>query len=761
MDIEKIINVFNNGCVTTKELNNLGYNSSSINKLIKMGVIKRVERGVYDLNKINALLTFADELLKNNNLDRYLEVISQCYNINSDDYNDNVRMLSFSIMNNDKEKVYRYFDFIYKYLKEHGRENDAYYLLFMYSYIYDVPASCEDDFKKFLNSDTWIVDSDRSRIRDYVYNIRFSDVKQILSNGEFSFSNVYEQELENVLINKGYKMYFSRDGFIKKNIIQGNYSKVKNLLEKYNKRSQLSNNQSVLLELIDAYLYINLSHKVPEMSSDSDSFNIYSCISNNNFHSAKKMLDEHYDRIDGNRDDDIYYVLLSKIVKIIDSINYENEMKKKLTLDNIISMILDCDYSLVDSYLASIKKESYSFLIKNLIKLSELEKNNYFLIATLTSISTNDYRFNINYFVSLFIKSLEKKEFDRARIMLDIISSSSHISKVDLKNSMTKMFDMASSMCTDLLNNNEDEANVTSIVDVKPTSLPFPNQSKLSNPFENKVRRLIDSLSEDNPFVLLPPVSSEDEMDIIFNVIDSVPNVVGFAINTIDGVQTVARYNVEIDKPIDFKDELQTAIRESREGNYVESINRFKYILSRGKPSPYVFGSYGITLRNAGKIDKAIEALTIATYYAKLLNRDLDYSSVILDLTHYRYKDSEYEKKPSVDLSDFNPDDSSFGRQLPFLSDLIELVKNGEFDFDESLEKLGLSEIDKNYARLVYARDCYFVGSMDIGNRYLEMVERSSDKNSDIIKLLDEVRKNKRFYQNRLDEERTCLVLLK
>ena len=44
---------------------------------------------------------------------------------------------------------------------------------------------------------------------------------------------------------------------------------------------------------------------------------------------------------------------------------------------------------------------------------------------------------------------------------------------------------------------------------------------------------------------------------------------------------------------------------------------------------------------------------------------------------------------------------------------------------------------------------------MEMGDKYLTMVERSSFKNSDIVELLDEVRKNKRFYQNRLDEERT------
>lgn len=81
------------------------------------------------------------------------------------------------------------------------------------------------------------------------------------------------------------------------------------------------------------------------------------------------------------------------------------------------------------------------------------------------------------------------------------------------------------------------------------------------------------------------------------------------------------------------------------------------------------------------------------------------------------------------------------------IDDLIALVREGEVSFDEALKRLPLSDDEKNYAMLLMAKDCYYNGNISDGDRYLNIVEKSSHKGSEMKKQVNLLRSRKKFLQ--------------
>ena len=73
--------------------------------------------------------------------------------------------------------------------------------------------------------------------------------------------------------------------------------------------------------------------------------------------------------------------------------------------------------------------------------------------------------------------------------------------------------------------------------------------------------------------------------------------------------------------------------------------------------------------------------------------------------------------------------------------------------------KLGLSQEEIDIVELIYAKEFYAQGNMNMGDLFLNFVEKSKNKTAKVIKIMEEIEKNKRFYQNRLDDNVFDLVL--
>lgn len=78
---------------------------------------------------------------------------------------------------------------------------------------------------------------------------------------------------------------------------------------------------------------------------------------------------------------------------------------------------------------------------------------------------------------------------------------------------------------------------------------------------------------------------------------------------------------------------------------------------------------------------------------------------------------------------------------------------------EETCQKYKLKEEAKNYLALLMAKSYYKKGYYEQGDKFLIKVEKAKGKTQMIQTMLEEIRKNKKFYQNRTVESQKCLVL--
>ena len=81
-DLEKIYNGVIDGVnLTTKQLNDYGFNSTDINSLIDENIIKRVKRGYYSFIDVDKLLYYGKKIYANKEYDRANSCFERCYEI--------------------------------------------------------------------------------------------------------------------------------------------------------------------------------------------------------------------------------------------------------------------------------------------------------------------------------------------------------------------------------------------------------------------------------------------------------------------------------------------------------------------------------------------------------------------------------------------------------------------------------------------------------------------------------------------------------
>lgn len=195
------------------------------------------------------------------------------------------------------------------------------------------------------------------------------------------------------------------------------------------------------------------------------------------------------------------------------------------------------------------------------------------------------------------------------------------------------------------------------------------------------------------------------------------------------------------------------------ERNYNKAEELFRLLLQIGNPTPKIYGEYGITLLKLHRRRESIPYLKVATELSREKGLNLDYSDLILNIDGTIKKS---EAKPVVRMSEKDfCEDKMFGLNLDYLNDLIVLVQQGEFDLEEAMNGLGLDEYNKNYIRLICARDCYYTKDYKNGDKYLKRVEHSTSKNDLIKRVYNEVLVNRKYYKNRLEKEENQLVFRK
>lgn len=250
-------------------------------------------------------------------------------------------------------------------------------------------------------------------------------------------------------------------------------------------------------------------------------------------------------------------------------------------------------------------------------------------------------------------------------------------------------------------------------------------------------------------------------------------DVTAFSIGVGPERRLVLRYKPVIREHIDIKEVLENAKSayslgkyEESEGDYglandryTEAMGCYELALKIGKPFASTYSGYGMTLYRLGRKKEALDCLRVATIMSKTEgNGKIDFTDLIEKIENPPEKENR-KPKAVVQESEFeDKQDSLLTDEL--INDIRGLLAEGVFTLEDICKKLGLNEDDTNYIKLIYARDCYYLGNNSVGDKYLKQVTKS-EKSAKVKSLYKEMLVDKNYYHNRYNGTGEQLVFIK
>lgn len=487
------------------------------------------------------------------------------------------------------------------------------------------------------------------------------------------------------------------------------------------------------------------------------------------------------------------------------SSNEEKNVASMSTFEDIIRSLtnndLDNSFIALRNYLGSIDKREYEFLIIDLIKISLLENDIAFTkpMVVLTYISRNDFEFNISEYIQNFYICLSQNHFDQARIYLDIISKSNNLGQeCVLTDGLKQILDSTEKKVTHIKDSsvlNRVEQSVIPKTNT-PVQAAFESQEKslqdlnidkehnlnqinidpevskshlkvnstndkvdnsINYDDTNFINQKLDILYEKG-IVLLKPMN-DDRIKGIHEIVKNIPDVISFTISSNNFKQVVLRYRQQL--PYEYRD-LKKLLKDGKEAykakDYNLCISLYREILGVGNPNSFVYAKLGLAYMKKFDTATAIDYLTIATELSK--QEDYKYKVDFTDLiASLKGVISEEDRKPQfkMTISDFKNDvEEYYG--INNIDKIAEQVSLG-YSVNEACQIVGVDSDQVGIVTLIFARECYLKGNYLLGDKYIKQVEKMKNKSTFIISLLDEIRRNKKFYKNRVSENHKALVL--
>lgn len=259
---------------------------------------------------------------------------------------------------------------------------------------------------------------------------------------------------------------------------------------------------------------------------------------------------------------------------------------------------------------------------------------------------------------------------------------------------------------------------------------------------------------EKRGIIILEPMNDE-EIEEVNNIICNISNIKSFTIGE-NPKQIVLKYHIK--GYIEVRDLIQKASNAYDEKDFELATELYKNVLMHLKtPSTFIYAKLGksyMQLCSWNFIDIAIDYLTVASELSK--NEEFKYN--FKNLVESLNKELRY-RKSYVKMTESEFDNDLYNYYgIKKIEEIAHLVSSG-ISLDTVCDTFKLTDEEKNIVYLIFAREFYSKEIYILGDKYIKLVEKTKDKTEFVKTLLEEVKKNKKFYKNKVEEEHKKLLL--
>ena len=767
--------------ITTKELKECGFHSSEIPKLIDEGILEKVDRGIYkEANNIEKILIKGREYYSENDLPKAKECFEKCVEADPTDFEYNLLLFDVLVSLQQYQEA---FDLLGTYA--FTQENEAVlqevrmYLYLLTPYIQfsneDLQELSEIPLEiLLLNKDDCEFEDvfTLNKIINAVYYNRYLDAKNlinILSNKESNFK--FEYKLIKKLIYPIARKQSEHYRQLTDLVVAKDYESVIKVLNEKSKSAILSQKEKNILTIANDIVKMNNGEEVAFSYNDEEE-NFNNAIYTKNYRRAL-LISENYNNLKNiSSNSNVIYMLLEDINNLMDVL--EQEKFVPATFTDVVQCLLNKDvdnaFERLHSYLETIDKTQYEFLVANLIKLSVLEKDYVFTkpMIALTYISKDSFQFDINTYIQGFYESLGKNEHQKAKTYLDIISNAKNIGvNFDATDLLVQVLEATIGnedvSIDDFKFSNKQEEIIKEpiikqpevlkehkiVLDIPKEEVTNPNRylPKSKNPDVDFINEKSEILQKKGGMLLLR-VMSDERINDLQKIIRETPNLVGFTIGRPNERRIVLRYNSIKEKIDNIPEIIKKGNQEYRDKNYKASIREFKKLLSFGRPSSFIYSRIGICHMKLNHYKDAIDYLTVGNELAKQEDSKYDYTELLEYIRGY-VPESERKAHVNMELEEFYGDTNEYG--IDNLYGIVDHITTKGPNIDKYCSDLGLDKDQTNVVKIMCARRFYTREMDNFGDMVLEEVERSKEKTPLVKSLYFETTRTKRFYKNRKD----------
>lgn len=445
--------------LTTKELKSYGLDGNDISALIRKGIIKRVERGLYSFQAVNELYNYGKVILSKRDYENAKLCFQKCRELDSDYLATNFFLFFICIRNKEYSKAFEYFDTCFHSNNPYYESDNRFYL-YLLSFITEIPEKYRSMVKEFSRESLNAPNDDpryqdiclQNEIRNLAFEHHFNRAKEfcllVPKNDRVKTSNL----LTGILLTQVVEQLDKEISDLVVLVQEKQYDEIIEYLETIETQHKLITSEHLILSLAKDITEITKTGMIPEIKDSQNKF--YSAILAKNYSLALSISKQYLTQKRNSPTTYAINTLLRDIVEIIDKQkssqkknpileeNKENKEEKPIIskkaeststfvefADSLITQDLDSSLERLSKYLEKIDKKEFEFLIADLIKIGLLEKDSTYskALTALSLLHMGIFQFELSTYVKLFYESIAKQEIEIAKVYLDILSKADRL----------------------------------------------------------------------------------------------------------------------------------------------------------------------------------------------------------------------------------------------------------------------------------------------------------------------------------------------